>query len=331
MTVFANGLSIIHQGDGLTHTCPIPDVCKTPSPAGPVPIPYVNVAMSTNLTDGSTTVKIQSMPVALESSSIALSSGDEAGTAGGVISSKNMGKLSWSTSSPNVKFEGKGVVRFTDVAGHNGNQDNTFTLAMGNPNVAYPFENDEQECPNCGKKASEHDPKTGFPLAEDDNSKKAAEKFGDEIAKAPDKTTGAKMGMVGALVCECPPDNAQHTYVAVAGAPTGSSSFKGWSGVATGAGMTPAKNVVPSDPMTVKTARGGTVQVRKPRNGKHPPGQCAAQKLLITALDNGCKPKSMTETFVRKGEKNSNHSIPSCPTCRDNIAAMLCPNPPKET
>jgi hypothetical protein len=330
MSVFANGLSIIHQGDGMTHTCPIPDVCKTPSPAGPVPIPYVNVAMSINLADGSTTVKIMGFPVALESSSVSLSSGDEAGTAGGVISSKNMGKLSWSTSSPNVKFEGKGVVRFTDVAGHNGNQDNTFTLALGKPDLAYPFESADDPCPNCGKKASEHD-SDDFPLKESEDSKKAAEKFGDEIAKAPDKTTGARMGMVGALVCECPPDNAQHTYVAVAGAPTGSSSFKGWSGVATGAGMTPAKNVVPSDPMTVKTVRGGTVQVTKPKSGQHRPGQCAAQKLLITALDNGCKPKSMTETFVRKGEKNSNHSIPSCPSCRDNIAAMLCPNPRAES
>lgn len=329
MTVFANGLSILHQGDGMTHTCPIPDVCKTPTPGGPVPIPYVNIAMSINLADGSTTVKVMGFPAALESSNISLSSGDEAGTAGGIISSKNMGKLSWSTSSPNVKFDGKGVVRFTDVAGHNGNQDNTFTLALGKPDLAYPFETADDPCPNCGKKASEHD-SDDFPLKESEDSKKAAEKFGDEIAKAPDKTTGAKMGMVGALVCECPPDNAQHTYVAVAGKPSGASSFKGWSTVATDAGMTPAKNVAPTDPMTVKTARGGTVQVRKPVNGKHPPGQCAAQKLLITAMDNGCKPKSMTETFVRKGEENSNHSIASCLTCRDNIAAMLCPNPPKE-
>jgi hypothetical protein len=329
VTVYANGLSIVHQGDGKTHTCPIPDVCKTPSPAGPVPIPYVNVAMSINLADGTTTVKAMGFPVAIESSNVSLSSGDEAGTAGGVISSKNMGKLSWSTASPNVKFEGKGVIRFTDVAGHNGNQDNTFTLVMGDVNVAYPFMSADDPCPNCGKKASEHD-SDDFPLKENEDSKKEAEKFGNEIAKAPEKTTGNKMGMVGALICECPPDNKKETYVAVAGAPTGSSSFKGWSGVATGAGMMPAKNVVPSDPMTVKTARGGTVQIRKPLDGEHPPGRCAAQKLLITALDNGCKPKAMTETYVRKGEKNSNHSIPSCPTCRDNIAAMLCPNPRRE-
>lgn len=329
MTVYANGLSIVHQGDGKTHTCPIPDVCKTPTPGGPVPIPYVNVAMSINLADGSTTVKVMGFPAALEKSSISLSSGDEAGTAGGIISSKNMGKLSWSTSSPNVKFEGKGVVRFTDVAGHNGNQDNTFTLVMGDVNVAYPFENLEQECPNCGKKASEHD-SDDFPLKESEDSKKAAEGFGDAIAKS-DTTTGGKVGMVGALVCECPPDNAKHTYVAVAGAPTGTSAFKGWSTVAAGAGMNPATNIAPRDPLTVKTARGGTVDVRKPLDGKHLPGQCAAQKLLIEALEKGCKPKSMTETLVDKRTKDDKgHSIPSCLTCRDNISAMLCPNPRRE-
>jgi hypothetical protein len=47
-TVFANMRSITHQGDGFTQTCAVPDVCKTPTPAGPVPIPYVNVAMDAN-------------------------------------------------------------------------------------------------------------------------------------------------------------------------------------------------------------------------------------------------------------------------------------------
>ncbi|PRQ07450.1 DUF4150 domain-containing protein [Enhygromyxa salina] len=325
MSVYANSLSIVHQGDGKTHTCPIPDVCKTPSPAGPVPIPYVNVAMSSNLSGGSTTVKIQSCSVALESSSIAMSSGDEAGTAGGVISSKNMGKLSWSTSSPNVKFEGKGVVRFTDVAGHNGNQDNTFTLVVGDVNVAYPFESPDDLCPNCGEKASAHE-SDNFPLPESEDSQKSAEDFSNVILAG--ETTGGKQGMVGALVCECPPDATKHTYVAVAGQPSGPSSFKGWAGLASAAGMTPAVNVAPKDPMTVRTARGTEVALRKPIDGKHPPGQCAAQKMIMTALDNGCKPTSMTETWARRDKGHvTGHSIPSCPSCKDNIAAMLCPNP----
>lgn len=329
MTVYANMLSIVHQGDGKTHTCPIPDVCKTPTPGGPVPIPYVNIAMSINLQQGSTTVKVMGFPVALESSNVPFSSGDEAGTAGGVISSKNMGKMSWSTSSPTVKFDGKGVVRFSDVAGHNGNQDNTFTLVLGDVSVAYPFESPDDTCPNCGKKASEHD-SPDFPLTESEDSQKTAEEFSNELLNK--ETTGNKQGMVGALVCECPPNGEQHTYVAVAGKPTGSSSFKGWSGIATKAGMTPAKNVTPSDPMKTKTIRGGEVQLRKPVNGTHPPGQCAAQKLIMTALEKGCTPKSMTETWLRKGKGDvESHSIPSCPSCRDNIAAMLCPNPRQES
>jgi len=37
-TVFANGRSIVHKGDGPTNTSAPPDVCKTPTPGGPVPI-----------------------------------------------------------------------------------------------------------------------------------------------------------------------------------------------------------------------------------------------------------------------------------------------------
>ena len=35
----------------------VPDVCKTPSPGGPVPIPYPNIAQSVTLAKGTTTVK----------------------------------------------------------------------------------------------------------------------------------------------------------------------------------------------------------------------------------------------------------------------------------
>ena len=86
VTVGVNFMSVVHKASGGV-TVVFPDVCKTPTPAGPVPVPYVNVAMSINLSEGSTTVKIMGFPVALASSSIAMSSGDEAGTAGGVISS----------------------------------------------------------------------------------------------------------------------------------------------------------------------------------------------------------------------------------------------------
>ena len=109
---FANGRSIVHQGDGKTNICAAPDVCKTPSPAGPVPVPYVNVAKDSDLSGGSKTVQIEGNPVALNGSALSTSSGDEGGTAGGgLISAKTQGKMTWGTCSLDVKFEGKGVVR----------------------------------------------------------------------------------------------------------------------------------------------------------------------------------------------------------------------------
>lgn len=108
-TVFANGRLILHAGDGLQHVAAPPDVCKTPSPAGPVPIPYVNVASDSDLADGTKSVTIAGKSVAIASSNLSTSTGDEPGTAGGIISSKNKGKLTWATASGDVCFEGKGV------------------------------------------------------------------------------------------------------------------------------------------------------------------------------------------------------------------------------
>ena len=333
-TVFANGLSIIHQGDGMTHTCPIPDVCKTPTPAGPVPVPYVNIAMSSNLTAGSTTVKIAGSPVALESSNIPMSSGDEAGSAGGVISGKFAGKLTWTTSSPNVKFEGKGVCRFTDVAQHNGNTGNTFTLSLGTLDMPYPFEAGDTTCPNCGKPIAEHDPASGFPIETGEQSDQAVVDFANAIRSG--DTSKAPQGMAGALIvkdCANPADNG--TLLAVAGRPAAAGKSKGplfgWEAIAnTVPGAQAATNPMPSNPATVRTARGGTVQVAQVADS-NPPLQCAAQKLVQTALEKGCKPVQMTEAWIDRREKTTQgHRIQSCPTCKDNLARMLCPNPPQE-
>ncbi len=132
-TVFANGRSIIHQGDGLTHVCATPDVCKTPSPGGPVPVPYVNAAQSANLAQGSTTVKIEGNPVGIMGSNLSVSSGDEPGTVGGVVSGVNKGKATWGSASFDVKVEGKGAARFLDVIKHNGDSPNAAFIAAGAP------------------------------------------------------------------------------------------------------------------------------------------------------------------------------------------------------
>jgi len=154
--VDANGRSILHKGHGMTHTCAVPDVCKTPTPAGPVPIPYVNIAMDSDLTDAAETVKIEGNPVANVSAKISTSTGDEAGSAGGgIISSKFKGTVTWKMGSLDVKAEGKSVVRFLDTGFHNGNSFNTAFIAQGGTGVAY-GDDFKDPCPICRKNADAH-------------------------------------------------------------------------------------------------------------------------------------------------------------------------------
>jgi uncharacterized Zn-binding protein involved in type VI secretion len=153
-TVFANGRSILHAGDGLQHVSTLPDVCKTPSPGGPVPVPYVNVAATADLAKGTKRVKIGGKSVALASSHLSTSVGDEPGTAGGgLASSKTKGKMTWGSASADVKFEGKGVVRFGDVTQHNGNSFNAAFVAAGGTGFAY---GDDSPCFICGKPYENH-------------------------------------------------------------------------------------------------------------------------------------------------------------------------------
>jgi hypothetical protein len=140
----------------MTHTAAPPDVCKTPSPGGPVPIPYVNVAMDSDITDGAETVKIEGNPVANVAAKISTSTGDEAGSAGGgILSSKIKGTVTWKMGSLDVKAEGKSVVRFLDTGFHNGNSFNTSFIAQGGTGVAY-ADDFTEPCPICGKGADEH-------------------------------------------------------------------------------------------------------------------------------------------------------------------------------
>ena len=51
VTVGVNNLSVVHKGSNGV-TIAFPDVCKTPSPAGPIPIPYPNIAKSSDTANG---------------------------------------------------------------------------------------------------------------------------------------------------------------------------------------------------------------------------------------------------------------------------------------
>lgn len=104
-----------------------PDVCKTPAPpAGPIPIPYPNIAQINQANAGTCTskVKIDNKAVLTMKSEIPMSSGDEAGAAGGVVSSKIKGEAVPKKGSAKVKFEGSPVIFQTCPFGHNGKNAN---------------------------------------------------------------------------------------------------------------------------------------------------------------------------------------------------------------
>jgi len=103
----------------------MPDVCKVPAPpAPPIPIPFPNIAQCPMATGTTTKVFVMNMPALTEGSKIPLSSGDEAGVAGGVVSGMNMGQVVFRTSSSKVSFEGKKAVMLTGVTAHNGSNAN---------------------------------------------------------------------------------------------------------------------------------------------------------------------------------------------------------------
>jgi len=118
VTVKVNGEdnTLVHKGSMGMAKCTAPDVCKTPSPGGPVPVPYpVIISMSSDLADGTTTVKVDGgNSCAIKGSNFSRCNGDEPGTAGGVKSSTNMKEATWILYSFDVKMDGANACRKTD-------------------------------------------------------------------------------------------------------------------------------------------------------------------------------------------------------------------------
>ncbi len=137
VTVGVDKLSVVHK-DSSGITTAFPDVCNTPAPpAPPIPIPYPNIAQSSDTANGTGTVKCDGNPVCVEDSNFAVSTGDEAGSLLGVASGKVKGKAEFVNYSFDVKFEGKGVARAMDLMLHNDKNTPPFPLVQG-PNVGLP-------------------------------------------------------------------------------------------------------------------------------------------------------------------------------------------------
>ncbi|WP_245488234.1 DUF4150 domain-containing protein [Mesorhizobium sp. Pch-S] len=134
--ITVNGLGLTHKSSTGFSKATIPDVCKTPTPGGPVPMPYPNFAMSSTLGDGTTTVFAKGgQMIAIKGSQYKMSTGDEPGTVGGVKSNTFKQATDWITYSFDVKMDGSNACRDTDKKFHNNK--NTVDL-MGNANPAPP-------------------------------------------------------------------------------------------------------------------------------------------------------------------------------------------------
>lgn len=294
--VYANDDTIVHAGDGAQFIAMAPDVCKTPSPGGPVPIPYPNIAMTSDLAEGSKRVSVDGNPAALENSNLSTSTGDEAGTAGGgIMSSKTKGKLTWLLYSMDVKFEGKGVVRFLDSNMHNGNAGNAPGKDKGN--MTWPGHGGNIVCDNCGKA---YDDPSHMQLTSSKESDKAAEaKHGRTtaavIVKCPGAeplvSTGAARDMYAKLTPNSFPDVAKN--------------FKSGKKI-------PPKSAGNTDSETA--------------------GNCAEQKALFDSaaaggfpLGKGCGANMSVMQAANDGKKSH---VESCKTCKRVVTSMLCTNDP---
>ena len=141
VTVAVNGRTVVHRRSGGVSLA-FPDVCLTPP--GNIPIPYLNIAFSRDSAATSATVYCDGEPIMLRCSYFSASSGDEAGTGGGVISGRFRGKASFSNYSFDVSVEGEPVPRAFDPMVHNhGSPPNALSpailqgTAVGAPEVAF--------------------------------------------------------------------------------------------------------------------------------------------------------------------------------------------------
>src|SRR4051794_9542234 len=151
VTVGVNKLSVVHAASNGV-TIAFPDVCKTPAPpAPPIPIPYPNIAKSSDTMQGAKKVNCDGNPVCVKDSNFMMSSGDEAGALMGVASNKIKGKAEFVNFSFDVQIEGKNVPRGLDMMLHNDKNTPPVPLIQG-PVIAMGGNAEDPVCPCCGDK-----------------------------------------------------------------------------------------------------------------------------------------------------------------------------------
>jgi hypothetical protein len=146
-TVAANARSIVHADSGGV-TIAFPDVCKTPAALG-APLPYPNIARSADAGGTAKRTTADGKPICLKRSTFTRSTGDEPGSAGGVVSQTMRGPAHPVSASGDVIVEGHGVLRAFDLLLHNRRNTPPFPVLQP-PILALP-RSAAQRCLLCGK------------------------------------------------------------------------------------------------------------------------------------------------------------------------------------
>src|SRR5262245_8386688 len=344
MSTFANGRSILHKGHGKTQLAVAPDVCKTPSPGGPVPIPYPNMSPDSNLTKGVASVTINGNPIANTDSQLSRSSGDEAGTAGGVVSSKNMGAFGWPAGSIDVVADGKGVVRLLDSILTNGNAYNDTGVNVGQTGLGY---GDDSVCPRTDCRLDRVIERHRVPETHD--MALACEDFSDEVSRSLNRCSNSFQKkwnrvpgrMIGVGICEC-----GTLWKAVSGAPIpdgnpirGLSRFIATIGpLAQDAFMRDVTESVPTLSCAAlkitSNAAGHRIVAlsekwlgRLNADGTRTP-KTYSQQLFTVRLPRGWDPSRLLPhdriPGAPEGPIPSGDSVPSCGTCQTFLPAVIC-------
>ena len=113
-TTIVNNMTVVHKSSSGMVVF-FPDVCITPAAPSPLPIPYPNIAKSSDTDKGSSKLKVDGNPIMLKDAVFARSNGDEPGTLKGVVSKNTQGKAEYVQFSFDVKVEGKNVTRLLDL------------------------------------------------------------------------------------------------------------------------------------------------------------------------------------------------------------------------
>lgn len=154
--VYADGMEIAGKSGMNKSIARFPDVCMSPPspPAGPIPVPYPDTSFSSDLKDGSKTVKLGGKPAALAQQSYYQPSvlGDEAATRAfgmNIVTHQITGKTYFQAWSMDVKIEGKNVCRHLDITTSNHASAGTTTAPVVTTEAQTLALIREGKCPCC--------------------------------------------------------------------------------------------------------------------------------------------------------------------------------------